>query len=116
MKAQVQLKSKRGQNTAEYLIMLTLVAIGSIGLMTAFGKTIQSKIAYVSSAIAGGYLILCVSGYVFHLELGRLVALAMVVSSFATVTLLPALALMTRPAFLFDNQRLESAAFARKAG
>jgi len=53
MKAQVQLKSKRGQNTAEYLIMLTLVAIGSIGLMTAFGKTIQSKIAYVSSAIAG---------------------------------------------------------------
>lgn len=53
MKTPVQLKSKRGQNTAEYLIMLTLVAIGSIGLMTAFGKTIQSKIAYVSSAIAG---------------------------------------------------------------
>jgi Flp pilus assembly pilin Flp len=53
MKTQVQLKSKRGQNTAEYLIMLTLVAIGSIGLMTAFGKTIQSKIAYVSAAIAG---------------------------------------------------------------
>jgi hypothetical protein len=47
------LKSKLGQNTAEYLIMLTLVAIGSIGLMTAFGKTIQSKIAYVSAAISG---------------------------------------------------------------
>ncbi len=53
MKAQVSLRSKRGQNTAEYLIMLTLVAIGSIGLMTAFGKTIQSKIAYVSAAISG---------------------------------------------------------------
>lgn len=53
MKNQVQLSSKRGQNTAEYLIMLTLVAIGSIGLMTAFGKTIQSKIAYVSAAISG---------------------------------------------------------------
>ncbi len=47
------LKSKLGQNTAEYLIMLTLVAIGSIGLMTAFGKTIQAKIAYVSAAISG---------------------------------------------------------------
>jgi hypothetical protein len=49
----VSLKSILGQNTAEYLIMLTLVAIGSIGLMTAFGKTIQSKLAYVSSAISG---------------------------------------------------------------
>jgi hypothetical protein len=49
----VNLQRKLGQNTAEYLIMLTLVAIGSIGLMTAFGKTIQGKIAYVSAAIAG---------------------------------------------------------------
>ena len=47
------LKKKLGQNTAEYLIMLTLVAIGSIGLMTAFGKTIQAKISYVSAAISG---------------------------------------------------------------
>lgn len=44
---------KRGQNTAEYLIMLTLVVVGSIGLVTAFGKTIQSKFAYLSAAISG---------------------------------------------------------------
>lgn len=62
---------------------------------------------YVSSAIAGGYLILCVSGYVFHLELGLLVALAMVVSSGATLTLLPALALLTRPRFLFGTEEVQ---------
>ena len=53
MKLDTLLVRQRGQNTAEYLIMLTLVAIGSIALMTMFGKTIQAKIAYVSAAIAG---------------------------------------------------------------
>lgn len=53
MKSSQGLVKIYGQNTAEYLIMLTLVAIGSIGLMTAFGKTIQSKLAYVSAAISG---------------------------------------------------------------
>ena len=52
-------------------------------------------------AIAGGYLVLCVSGFVFHLELGMLVALAMMVSSLAAITLLPALLLVIEPAFLF---------------
>jgi predicted RND superfamily exporter protein len=64
-------------------------------------QTSGKAIAYVSSAIAGGYLVLCVSGFVFHLELGALVALAMVVSSLAAITLLPALALVLEPAFLF---------------
>jgi len=53
MKVKTSLQAKRGQNTAEYLIMLTLVVIGSIGLWTAFGKTIHGKIAYVSAAISG---------------------------------------------------------------
>ncbi len=44
---------ERGQNTAEYLIMLTLVAIGSIGLLTAFGKQIQAKFFYLSAALSG---------------------------------------------------------------
>jgi hypothetical protein len=47
------LRSKRGQNTAEYLIMLTLVAVGSIALVTVFGKTVQKKIAQVTLAISG---------------------------------------------------------------
>jgi predicted RND superfamily exporter protein len=63
--------------------------------------TSGKAIVYVSSAIAGGYLVLCLSGFVFHIELGALVALAMVVSSLAAITLLPALALLMRPSFLF---------------
>lgn len=47
------MKTERGQNTAEYLIMLTLVAIGAIGLLTAFGKQIQAKLFYVSAALSG---------------------------------------------------------------
>jgi predicted RND superfamily exporter protein len=71
----------------------------------ALASTMQSSgkaIVYVSSAIAGGYLVLCISGFVFHIELGVLVALAMVVSSLAAITLLPALALTLRPRFLFS--------------
>jgi Flp pilus assembly pilin Flp len=48
-----KLARKRGQNTAEYLIMLTLVSIGSIGLLTAFGKQIQAKFFYLSAALSG---------------------------------------------------------------
>ena len=51
---------------------------------------------YVSSAVAGGYLVLCASGFVYHIELGVMVALAMVVSSLAAITLLPALLLVTK--------------------
>ena len=47
------LKKKLGQNTAEYLIMLTLVAVGSIGLFSVFGKTLRHKISYVTAAISG---------------------------------------------------------------
>ncbi len=63
-------------------------------------RTSGKAIVYVSSAIAGGYLVLCASGFVFHVELGTMVALAMVVSSLAAITLLPALLLMIDPAFL----------------
>ncbi|MEO6027052.1 MAG: MMPL family transporter [Candidatus Binatia bacterium] len=75
----------------------------------ALASTMQSSgkaIVYVSSAIAGGYLVLCISGFVFHIELGVLVALAMVISSLAAVTLLPALALLLQPSFLFAPPRL----------
>ena len=74
----------------------------------AVASTLQTSgkaIVYVSSAIAGGYLVLCVSGFVFHLELGVLVALAMVVSSLAAISLLPALVLTIEPAFLFATAR-----------
>jgi len=47
------LQGKKGQNTAEYLIMLTLVAVASIGLFSVFGQTLRQKIAMVSGAISG---------------------------------------------------------------
>ncbi|MCC6849960.1 MAG: MMPL family transporter [Deltaproteobacteria bacterium] len=84
----------------------------------ALASTMQSSgkaIVYVSSAIAGGYLVLCVSGFVFHIELGALVALAMVVSSLGAITLLPALALLARPAFLFGREA-STAPIDRSAG
>jgi uncharacterized protein len=65
-------------------------------------RTSGKAIVYVSSAVAGGYLILCATGSVYHLELGLMVALAMVTSSLAAISLLPALALLVEPAFLFS--------------
>ncbi len=64
-------------------------------------RTSGKAIVFVSSAIAGGYLVLCVSGFVYHVELGTMVALAMLVSSAASISLLPALILVGRPRFLF---------------
>lgn len=78
----------------------------------ALASTMQTSgkaIVYVSSAIAGGYLVLCISGFVFHIELGVLVALAMVASSFAAITLLPALLLATEPRFLFGSKGIAGA-------
>ena len=66
-------------------------------------RTSGKAIVYVSSAIAGGYLVLCASGFVYHTELGVMVALSMVVSSAAAISFLPALLLIARPKFLFGN-------------
>jgi predicted RND superfamily exporter protein len=88
----------------EELIISQTPALALTSTMMTSGKAI----VYVSSAIAGGYLILCVSGFVFHIELGVLVALAMVVSSLAAITLLPALALLTQPTFLFASRPVDA--------
>ncbi len=45
--------SKAGQNTSEYLILLTLVVIPGITLWSVYGGEIGAKLAYVSSAVAG---------------------------------------------------------------
>jgi predicted RND superfamily exporter protein len=64
--------------------------------LTTSGKAI----AYVASAVAGGYLCLALSGFKVHVLLGVLVALTMVTSSAATVAFLPAVVLAVSPAFL----------------
>lgn len=47
------LRKKLGQNTAEYLIMLVLVAIGSIGIFSVFGDTLKKQVKNVIVAMQG---------------------------------------------------------------
>lgn len=47
------LKKIAGQNTAEYLVLLVLIAVGTIGITSYFGKSIEQKMSQVTSAISG---------------------------------------------------------------
>jgi predicted RND superfamily exporter protein len=62
--------------------------------------TSGKAVFFVSGAIAAGYATLCLSGFAFHVQLGSLVALAMLVSSGSALLLLPAIVAALRPAFL----------------
>ncbi len=74
---------------------------GDLRQATAIALVTSGKaIAYVASAVAGGYLCLAFSGFKVHVLLGALVALTMVISSAATVALLPAVILRAPPRFL----------------
>ncbi|HZL21351.1 MAG TPA: MMPL family transporter [Polyangia bacterium] len=74
---------------------------GDLREATATALTTSGKaIAYVASAVAGGYLCLTLSFFKVHVLLGVLVALTMVTSSAATVAFLPAVILMFTPKFL----------------
>ncbi|MBI4517873.1 MAG: MMPL family transporter [Deltaproteobacteria bacterium] len=57
-------------------------------------------IFFVSSAVALGYLVLPFSGFSLWVRLGILTATIVSVSALATLTLIPALALVMRPRFL----------------
>jgi predicted RND superfamily exporter protein len=50
----------------------------------------RARLSFVSSAIAAGYLTLCLSGFSHYVRMGGLIALAMVVSSTSALVLLPA--------------------------
>ena len=65
--------------------------------------TSGKAIAYVATAVAGGYLCLALSGFKVHVLLGVLVALTMLTSSAATVAFLPAVILRVTPRFLQDR-------------
>ena len=74
---------------------------GDLRLATSTALTTSGKaIAYVASAVAGGYLCLTLSLFKVHVLLGVLVALTMVTSSAATVAFLPAVILLVKPRFL----------------
>jgi uncharacterized protein len=73
-------------------------------LEDALGRALLTSgkaVLFVSSAIAFGYATLCLSGFTFHVQLGSLVALAMLVSSGSALVLLPAVIARFRPAFLW---------------
>ena len=48
-----RLARRRGQNTAEYLLLMTLVVISAIGLIAMYGGQIKAKFAMVGATIAG---------------------------------------------------------------
>jgi uncharacterized protein len=57
---------------------------------------------FVATAVAGGYGVLALSfGYNVHLWLSLFIIIAMAVSAFASLSLVPALVLSLRPAFIF---------------
>jgi len=59
---------------------------------------------FVSSAVAGGFGVLVLSwGFNIHLWMGILLPLAMLVSSFSTLTLFASLLLSLRPRYIFDS-------------
>jgi uncharacterized protein len=72
-------------------------------------RTSGKAILFVSTAIAAGYLTLCGSGFGYHVRLGTLVAFAMVVSSVASLTVLPAAIVVLRPRFLAPPARARTA-------
>ena len=74
---------------------------GDLRQATSTALTTSGKaIAYVASAVAGGYLCLALSLFKVHVLLGVLVALTMVTSSAATVAFLPSVILLVKPRFL----------------
>jgi uncharacterized protein len=77
------------------------IRCGNLREATATALTTSGKaIAYVASAVAGGYLCLTLSFFKVHVLLGVLVALTMVTSSAATVAFLPSVVLRMTPRFL----------------
>lgn len=60
---------------------------------------------FVSTAVAGGFGILVTSlGFNVHVWMGLLIALAMLVSAFATLTIFTSLILSLRPKFIFNGK------------
>jgi predicted RND superfamily exporter protein len=60
---------------------------------------------FVSTAVAGGFGVLVTSrGFNVHVWMGLLIALAMVVSAFATLTIFTSLILTLRPKFIFNGK------------
>ncbi len=53
MKTKLNLRNKRGANTAEYVVLMVLVVLGSVGVVSLFGTTVRNQIGRVNAAISG---------------------------------------------------------------
>jgi predicted RND superfamily exporter protein len=74
------------------------------GLRAAFLSAGKAAI-FVSTAVAGGFGVLVFSwGFNMHVWMGFLIALAMLVSSFSTLTVFASLILTLRPKFIFSHE------------
>jgi predicted RND superfamily exporter protein len=71
--------------------------------------TSGKAIFFVSSAVVLGYLVLTLSSFSAWVHLGALTALMITVSALATVTVIPALVMVTRPAVFTPADRGEAA-------
>jgi outer membrane lipoprotein-sorting protein len=77
------------------------IAVAMRGAFASAGKAVM----FVATAVAGGYAVLIASwGFYIHIWLGALIAMAMVVSAAAALTVMPALAVLMRPRFLFGER------------
>ncbi|MBY0385950.1 MMPL family transporter, partial [bacterium] len=68
-------------------------------------KSAGKAAIFVSTAVAGGFGLLMLSwGFMIHIWMGFLIALAMLVSSITALTLFPALIFTFRPKFIFTKK------------
>lgn len=68
-------------------------------------QTSGKAIIFVAIAVSAGYGLLAFTGFYLHME-GILVPLAMLTSSLGALTILPALVVIFKPKFVFDDQKM----------
>jgi predicted RND superfamily exporter protein len=99
-----------GADFAIYVVYRIREEAARAPLESAIKRSLQTSgkaVFFVSSAVAGGYLVLPFAGFSIWTRLGVLTALIVSVSALATLTLIPSLFLLVRPRFLGDRQERE---------
>jgi hypothetical protein len=69
-------------------------------------KSAGKAAIFVSTAVAGGFGVLMLSfGFMIHIWMGFLIAMAMLVSSVTALTLFPSLIFTLRPKFIYGDKK-----------
>ncbi|MFI5398726.1 MAG: RND family transporter [Candidatus Binatia bacterium] len=100
-----------GADFAIYLIFRIREEVAATGsaepAIRASLRTSGKAVFFVSSAVTLGYMVLPLSGFSLWIRLGVLTAVIISASAMATLTVIPALVLTVRPAFLGCERDLE---------